>query len=332
MNQPSRRITQHFLEPRPYPQSLSIVMPMFNEEPLTAILREELTRFLPEIKCPVEVVLVNDGSFDQSLFQLIEWARDDSRIHIVHLSRNFGHQAAATAGLEYATGEAVILMDADLQDPLAVLHQMIAKYCEGYDVVYGQRASRQGETVFKKISAWAFYRFFTKFIHRDIPVDTGDFRLLSRQCLDSMRRMGEVHRFLRGMVTWLGYPQTAVLYDRQARVAGETKYPLRKMIAFAWTAATSFSDLPLKGSLYLGVLGILLAIEESLRALIAYALGYYTISGWTSLVILNSLIGGVILFCLGIMGDYIGKIYVASKDRPIYLVAKSHHFPRGASK
>ena len=129
-------------------------MPIFNEEPLTAILREELTRFLPEIKCPVEVVLVNDGSFDQSLFQLIEWARHDSRIHIVHLSRNFGHQAAATAGLEYATGEAVILMDADLQDPLAVLHQMIAKYCEGYDVVYGQRASRQGETVFKKISAW----------------------------------------------------------------------------------------------------------------------------------------------------------------------------------
>ena len=329
MNEPSRRITQHFLEPRPYPQSLSIVMPMFNEEPLTAILREELTRFLPEIKCPVEVVLVNDGSFDQSLFQLIEWARSDSRIHIVHLSRNFGHQAAATAGLEYATGEAVILMDADLQDPLSVLHQMIAKYCEGYDVVYGQRASRQGETVFKKMSAWAFYRFFTKFIHRDIPVDTGDFRLLSRQCLDAMRRMGEVHRFLRGMVTWLGYPQTAVLYDRQARVAGETKYPLRKMIAFAWTAATSFSDLPLKGSLYLGVLGILLAIEESLRALIAYALGYYTISGWTSLVILNSLIGGVILFCLGIMGDYIGKIYVASKDRPIYLVAKSYHFPQG---
>jgi dolichol-phosphate mannosyltransferase len=314
------------LEPRPYPAKVSFVLPIYNEAAMASILREALVAFLGEIQAEVEVILVNDGSFDTSLAQLVAWAREDSRVRVVHLSRNFGHQAAATAGLDVATGDAVILMDADLQDPLHVVHEMIARYREGYDVVYGQRLSRAGESRFKLLTAWAFYRFMRQWIHKDLPVDSGDFRLMSRPCLDALRQMKETHRFLRGMVTWLGYPQIAVLYQRDARAAGETKYPLRKMITFAWTAATSFSDLPLKFSLYFGSLGILLAMEESARALIAFLVGGHVVSGWTSIIILTSFMGGMILVCIGIMGDYIGKIYIESKDRPIYLIARQYHF------
>lgn len=302
-------------------------MPIYNEGPVASILRDALVAFLPEVRAEVEVILVNDGSFDNSLAQLVAWAREDSRIRVVHLSRNFGHQAAATAGLDVATGDAVILMDADLQDPFHVVHEMIARYCEGYDVVYGQRASRAGESRFKLLTAWAFYRFMRKFIHPDLPVDTGDFRLMSRDCLDALRQMQETHRFLRGMVTWLGYPQIAVRYQRDPRAAGETKYPLSKMIRFAWTAATSFSDLPLRLSLYFGLLGVLLAVEESVRALLAFTLGWQNlITGWTSLIIVTSFLGGMILICLSILGDYVGKIYIESKDRPLYLIARQYQF------
>jgi len=197
-------MTQHLLEPRPYPTKVSLVLPIYNEGPVASILKKALVDFLPEIRSEVDVILVNDGSFDDSLAQIVGWSREDSRIRVLHLSRNFGHQAAATAGLDFASGDAVILMDADLQDPLRVVHEMIAKYQEGYDVVYGQRASRSGESRFKLLTAWAFYRFMKKFIHPDLPVDTGDFRLMSKECLQALRQLKETHRFLRSEPgTWV---------------------------------------------------------------------------------------------------------------------------------
>ncbi len=319
-------MTQHLLEARPYPLKVSIVMPIYNEGPVASILRKAIVEFLPEIRCEVEVILVNDGSSDDSLAQLVAWAREDSRIRVLHLSRNFGHQAAATAGLEAANGEAVVLMDADLQDPFEVIHLMIEKYCEGFDIVFGQRETREGESSFKRFTAWAFYRFMRKFIHPDLPVDTGDFRLMSRLCIDGLNKMGEIHRFLRGMVAWIGFSQCAVLYRRAARAAGDTKYPLLKMIRLAWTAATSFSDLPLKLSFYLGLLGLIVAFEETARALMANFFGWYLVSGWTSIVILVCMFNGLILISIGLIGDYIGKIYIESKGRPVYLVAKEYHF------
>jgi dolichol-phosphate mannosyltransferase len=268
------------------------------------------------------VVLVDDGSADRTLLAAAAWAQADPRVKVLQLARNFGHQMAATAGLDHATGDAVVLMDADLQDPLHVIHEMITRYCEGYDVVYGQRQVRQGESQMKRMTAWLFYRLMRKLVLKQLPVDTGDFRLMSRDCLNALKQMKETHRFLRGMVAWLGYSQCAVLYERAPRAAGETKYPLSKMLSLAWTAATSFSTVPLKLSLYLGVAVGLVGLEEALRALCANLFGF-VVPGWTSLMIVTCLIGSAMLMCLSIIGQYIGMIYEQSKGRPIYLVSRS---------
>lgn len=313
----------HLLEPRPYPAVLSIVIPMYNEEPVIELLRSEIECFMYQVHCETEVILVNDGSSDQTLAKLAAWATEDDRIRVLHLSRNFGHQIAATAGLDHASGDAVVLIDADLQDPLPVIHQMIRHYCEGYDVVYGQRKKRQGETWLKLATAWAFYRLMKAFVYRHLPVDTGDFRLISRQCLEGLRSMRETQRFLRGMVAWVGYPQCAVLYDRAPRAGGQTKYPLRKMLGFAWTAATSFSSLPLKVSLVLGFLIGLFGLEEGARALLATAFGWYVVPGWTSLMVVTSVVGSALLISMGILGQYIGQIYEQAKERPLYLVSRT---------
>jgi dolichol-phosphate mannosyltransferase len=296
---------------------------MYNEECIVELLRREVTRFAGELQGALEVVLVNDGSTDGTLDKIATWAAEDSRIRVVHLSRNFGHQLAATAGLDHATGDAIELIDADLQDPLEVIHAMIERYCQGYDVVYGQRESRAGETLSKRFTAWAFYRAMRALVYKNLPVDTGDFRLISRECLSGLQQMRETHRFLRGMVAWVGYPQVAVPYHRLARTAGKTKYPLSKMIAFAWTAATSFSTLPLKLSIINGILVGLFGIEEAVRAVLAHFLGWYAVSGWASLTILTSLIGSSLLIGLGILGEYIGKLYEQAKNRPLYLVART---------
>ncbi len=316
------------LVPRSYPGSLSIVIPIFNEESGIGLLRSAMERFIQDLECDsCELVLVNDGSTDCSIQRLAEWASEDCRVKVIHLSRNFGHQVAATAGLDFATGEAVVLMDADLQDPPDVVHSMIDRYCEGYDVVYGQRTARAGETAFKRLSAWLFYRFSRRFIHPDLPVDTGDFRLMSRQCLEALSELRETHRFLRGMVTWIGFPQIAVSYQRKPRTVGVTKYPLRKMLALAWTAATSLSILPLKFSLLMGVLFGLLGVEEAVRAILAHLLGWYTVPGWTSTIVVTSILGSVILLSMSIMGEYVGKIYEQVKDRPLYIVARTINIP-----
>ena len=315
--------TFHWLEPRPYPALVSLVMPMYNEESAVDHLRREVEKFFSETAGDVEVILVNDGSSDRTLPRILGWARDDRRIKIVHLSRNFGHQLAATAGLDHAVGDAVVLLDADLQDPLPVVHRMIARYCEGYDVVYGQRTRRPGESHFKRFTAWAFYRLMRAFVYKGLPVDTGDFRLISRQCLDGLGRMRETHRFLRGMVAWAGLPQCSVTYERAPRVSGRTKYSLRKMLAFAWSAATSFSILPLQISLVLGVGVGLFGVEEAIRAFLSVLFGRYVVPGWASLVVLTSAIGSALLISVGILGQYVGMIYEQTKGRPLYLVSRT---------
>lgn len=321
--------TCHLLQPRPYPRRLSLVIPLLNEEPVLGFLKAELDKFMAQVRSETEVVLVNDGSSDGTLAAIAGWAAEDPRIKVIHLSRNFGHQIAATAGLDYASGDAVVLIDADLQDPLPVVHQMIECYCAGYDVAYGQRDLRAGESGFKRGTAWLFYRLMRGIVWDRLPLDAGDFRLISRQCLDGLQQMRETHRFLRGMVTWVGYPQVAVKYQRAARISGRTKYPLRKMLSFAWTAATSFSTLPLKISVVLGVVCAVFGLEEAIRALLAFWFGWYTVPGWTSLMVVTSLIGGSLLISVGILGQYVGKIYEQSKGRPLYLVARTYNI-RGA--
>jgi polyisoprenyl-phosphate glycosyltransferase len=311
------------LEPRPYPRLLSVVIPMFNESSVIPFLREALAAFIGELSGEAEVILINDGSTDATLAQIAAWAYEDSRIKVLNLSRNFGHQSAATAGLDYSSGQAVVLLDADLQDPLPVIHQMIARYQEGYDVVYGQRTAREAESVFKRLSAWLFYRLMASFVDKNLPVDAGDFRLIARDCLNGLRQLRETHRFLRGMVAWVGYSQIGVRYERAPRVAGKTKYPVGKMLKFGWTAATSFSTLPLKTSVWLGFLATLIGFEEAVRATLAHIFGWYTVPGWASLTVLLSFLSGATLISIGILGDYVGKIYEQAKNRPIYLVSRT---------
>jgi dolichol-phosphate mannosyltransferase len=286
------------------------------------ILRAELEAFAASLRCEIEIILVNDGSTDATLDGLLAWANGEACVKVLHLSRNFGHQIAATAGLDHASGDAVVLIDADLQDPLAAVHGMIALYCEGYDVVYGQRERRTGESPFKLMTAWAFYRLMRLLVYEGLPVDTGDFRLVSRECLKGLQSMRETHRFLRGMVAWVGYPQIALKYERGPRRKGDSKYPLRKMLTFAWTAATSFSTLPLKLSWLFGCLVGLFGIEEGVRAVAAQLLGWYVVPGWTSLMVVGSLVGAVLLMSVGVLGQYVGKIYEQAKGRPLYLVSR----------
>ncbi len=316
-------LTRHILVPREYPGSLSLVIPMYNEQETVPLLRAALERFLKELPCTTEVVIVNDGSRDETIDLLVDWAAADERIKVVQLSRNFGHQIAATAGLDYATGDAVVLIDADLQDPLPVIHAMIERYCEGYDVAYGQRIARAGETWIKLSTAWLFYRLMRVLVYKNLPLDAGDFRLISRPCLEGLREMRETHRFLRGMAAWVGYPQIAVPYERAARAAGETKYPMRKMLSFAWTAATSFSVVPLRLSFGMGLAVGVLSLEEGIRALLAHLFGWYAVSGWTSITVLLSAIGSALLLSMGILGEYMGKLYEQSKGRPLYLATRT---------
>jgi dolichol-phosphate mannosyltransferase len=315
--------TYHRLVPRGDPTLLSIVIPLYNEQDSLPHLRDELDEFLAHLNLPAEVVIVNDGSSDQSLDFLLGWATEDPRIRVLSLARNFGHQSASTAGLDHASGDAVVLIDADLQDPLEVIVEMLARYRDGYDVVMGKRLQRKGETLFKRASAWMFYRMMKLLIYRDLEEDVGDFRLISRACLNALKSMRETHRFLRGMVCWVGFPQTTVDYVREPRHHGTTKYPFRKMLLFAWTAAVSFSPTPLRVSFGLGLVTALIGFAEGAYGVGAMLLGYYTAPGWTSLLAVVCLIGGAILISIGVLGEYVGRIFEEAKGRPLYVVAQS---------
>jgi len=322
-----RPVTRYLLQPRGYPVLLSIVIPIYNEAQSLPFLRERLTGFVNDLPCAAEIVLVNDGSSDASIDLLVKWAKADARVKVFNLARNFGHQLAATAGLDQATGQAVVLMDADLQDPPEVILDMLEEYRRGYDVIYGRRIARAGETSFKRLSAWLFYRMMRLLIHSELPADVGDFRLVSRQCLDAVCSMRETHRFLRGMIAWVGFPQTAICYARNRRVAGKTAYPLRKMLWLAWTAAVSFSPTPLRLSFVLGFLIAAIGMLQAVNAVVRSILGLYVVPGWSSLIIVTCLIGGAILVSIGVLGEYVGRIFEAVKERPLYVIASQiDHF------
>lgn len=325
-------MSHYYLTPRPDPKLLSIVMPFYNEEEMFPLLRPRLSTFLNTLPYECEVIAVNDGSSDHTIDLLVDWSEVDSRIKVVNLSRNFGHQFASTAGIDHAAGEAVVLIDADLQDPLEVIPEMVEQYRRGYDVVCGQRIDREGENSFKKLTAWLFYRFMKFLVLESLPQDVGDFRLMSRRCVDSLRSMRELHRFLRGMVTWAGYPQICVPYHRQARGAGATKYPLTKMLRLALTAAVSFSALPLRLSFIGAGVMTIVGIEEAIRALVALFSGH-TVPGWTSLMCVLCMSNAALFVFVGILGEYIGRVFEAGKARPLYLVAETWNItPRPGSE
>jgi len=303
---------------------LSVVLPVYNEERLIGELHRRLTATLDATDLRYEIIFVNDGSRDGSWARILDLSNGDRRVCGVNLSRNFGHQVAITAGVELSRGQTVVVMDSDMQDPPELLPALYAKYLEGFDVVYGKRQSREGETWFKKATATMFYRLMRRLSSIDIPVDTGDFRLMSRRVVDDLTRLQERHRFVRGLVTWVGYNQTAVLYDRGARREGITKFSVGKMISFALDGVTSFSRQPLRVAMHVGVL---LAASSLLLmiGLIAYKLGGGAglVTGWTSLAVAVLFLGGVQLLSIGILGEYIGRIYEEVKGRPLYLVRES---------
>jgi polyisoprenyl-phosphate glycosyltransferase len=305
--------------PRP---EVSLVIPIYNEEEVLPRLDERLALLLDKLGVDCEVVFVDDGSKDRSLEILRAMIAREPRYRAVSFARNFGHQRAITCGMDATRGKSVVVMDADLQDPPEVILDMLAKWREGYDVVYGRRRSREGETWFKLFSAKIFYRLFAAMIPIEVPLDTGDFRLMSRRVVVAMRELRETHRFVRGLVAWVGFKQTAVEYDRAARAAGETKYPFRKMIAFAFDGIASFSILPLRLATYMGVLVGAASVLYAISAVIAHFGFNATVPGWTTTVVLMSALSSVQLIVIGVLGEYVGRIYEEVKGRPLYVVGE----------
>ncbi len=312
-------------------QLLSVIIPCFNEE---AVIRETHRRLteamsqLPE-ELDYELVYVNDGSRDNTLPLLQELQKADKRVRVLSLSRNFGHQIAVTAGLEHAAGDATAIIDADLQDPPEVILEMVAAWQRGVDVAYGVRTSRAGETSFKLWTARTFYRIINRLSDVPIPLDTGDFRLLSRKAMKALLAMPERDRFVRGMVAWVGFRQEPIYYRREARYAGETKYPLTKMVRFATDGLLSFSIVPLRIASWAGILVIIFSLLGFLFALGAHLFINAPMSGSLFFFLSLLFISGVQLIFLGILGEYLGRIYGEVKNRPLYFIAQSYGFPTG---
>lgn len=300
---------------------LSIVVPCFNEQDCLGALHERLSASARKaVGEDYEIVLVNDGSRDSSWQRMLEMAKTDRHLVAVNLSRNHGHQLALTAGLDLCRGETVMIIDADLQDPPELLPEMMQVMREeGADVVYGVRRSRSGETAFKRATAHGFYRLLSRATEVDIPLDTGDFRLMSRRALDALLAMPEQARFIRGMVAWIGFKQMPFAYDRQERFAGSTKYPLKKMLRFALDALTGFSSAPLKLASHAGLALSVGSMVLILYIAYAWAAGH-SIQGWTSLMLVVVVLGAVQMFVLALMGEYIGRLYNEAKRRPLYVV------------
>jgi dolichol-phosphate mannosyltransferase len=314
------------VEGTPFPAPsmlLSVVIPIYNETEVIPLLLARLRGVLSALGRPYEVVFVDDGSSDSSLELLRAAAAEDTRLRVVSFSRNFGHQTAITAGLDFATGDAVVIMDADLQDPPELLFDMVREYENGYEVVSAQRVSREAETWFKLKSAAAFYWIMQKMVDKRIQPEVGDFRLLSRPAVEAVRNFREQHRFMRGLIAWLGLREKLISFSREARAAGETKYPLSKMIRFAWTAIISFSALPLRMSTLLGVfisllgfilIGVVVYADVVLKAVVP---------GWTSIMAVQCFFSGITLLFLGLIGEYLAKIFDEQKRRPLYVVART---------
>ncbi|HKW98486.1 MAG TPA: glycosyltransferase family 2 protein [Bryobacteraceae bacterium] len=302
----------------------SVVIPVFNEEDAIGFLLKALRDILARIACDWEVIFVNDGSYDRTAELVEREARNDSRIRLLSFGRNFGHQAAITAGLDFASGDAIVVMDADLQDPPEILIDMLDKYYAGYDVVSAQRVSRASDSFFKRTTAAAFYWVMRRMVDERLMPEVGDFRLFSRPALQAIRRFREQHRFMRGLVAWLGLREAVVPFERKPRVAGQTKYPFWKMLRFAWTAISSFSALPLRLTVGLGACLFFVGLGYLGWAFVVILSGQATlIRGWVSVIALQSLFFGATFLAIGVMGDYVGRIYEEIKCRPLYVVTST---------
>lgn len=310
---------------------LSIIVPIFNEEETIPELYERLHQAAMRVSSNYELIFVNDGSKDRSLEALMQLTQKDPRVFYIHFSRNFGHQIAVTAGLDACRGEAVVIIDGDLQDPPELIPELYAKHQEGFDVVYARRQVRKGESVFKKATAKFFYRSLRSITTIDIPIDTGDFRLITKLVVDNLKRMPEQSKFLRGQIAWLGFRQTAVFYDRDKRKYGKTGYPLSKMLRFAMDGITGFSDKPLLWVSRLGFFISLFSFVVILYAVYSHFVLNQTITGWTSLIISSMFIGGVQLLSVGVIGEYISRINKNVLKRPLYIVEKTNIREGGAS-
>lgn len=304
----------------------SFVIPVYNEEEVLPELCRRMTALFDELDGPAEVILVDDGSRDRSYALMLDMHAHDPRFKAVRFSRNFGKEVAVSAGLDLAAGDAVILMDADLQDPPELALEMARKWREGYDMVYARRDGRHGETWFKRESSKLFYRTLRRVSDVDVPLDVGDFRLVDRRALDAFRAMRERNRYVRGMFGWIGFRQTGITYVRPGRFAGTTKWPLAKLVRLALDGIISFSTAPLRIVLQVGFVVSIISFAAGLTALAIKFSGAYAVSGWASLMVWTSFLGGVQLTVIGVMGEYVGRIYDEVKRRPLYLVSELRGF------
>lgn len=307
----------------------SFIIPVYNEEEALPELRKRISEIVGQMDGDAEVILVDDGSRDRSYELMLRINGEDSRFKIVHFARNFGHQLAISAGMDLCRGQAIVIMDADLQDPPEVVLEMARRWREGYEVVYGVRQEREGETWFKRLTAAAFYRMLRNVTDLDVPADVGDFRLVDRKALDAFKTLREKHRYVRGMFSWIGFKQIGVPYKRSARFAGTTKYPLRKMVKLAVDGIVSFSLAPLRLALKTGFTLAGLAFLAGVTAIVTKLTGGFVVPGWVSLMVVECFMGGLILLVLGVMGEYVGRIYEEVKERPLYLVRDLIGFPPG---
>jgi polyisoprenyl-phosphate glycosyltransferase len=305
---------------------LSVVVPMYFEEEVVDECYKKLTSVLEDNQYDYEIVFVNDGSTDKTPELLKALADRDKRVKVVDFSRNFGHQTAVTCGIDMSKGDAIVIIDADLQDPPEVIKSMVDLWKQGYDVVYGKRAKRKGETWFKLVTAKMFYKFLQYMSEVKIPRDTGDFRLIDRKVADVFKAMPERNRFIRGMIAWIGFNQTFVEYERDERFAGETKYPLKKMLKFAADGIIGFSSKPLKLISDLGVLTVIFSFLIIVYSILSKLFGKNVVSGWTSIMLAVTFFGGVQMIAMGILGEYIARIYDESKNRPLYIVKDKRNF------
>ncbi len=305
---------------------ISVIVPLYNESAGIEHLFARLTPVLEELQTSYEIICINDGSQDDTLSKLIEFWQRNPSIKIVNLSRNFGKEIALTAGIDYASGAAVIPIDADLQDPPELIVKLIAKWREGYDVVYGTRRSRQGETWLKRISATAFYQTIGRMSHVPIPANTGDFRLLDRQVVEAIKKLPERTRFMKGLFAWVGYRQTSVLFDREPRHSGQTTWNYWKLWNFALDGIISFSFLPLKVWSYVGVTVSFISLLYALMLVVRTLIFGVDVPGYASLMVAILFLGGIQLITLGVLGEYLGRVYEEVKGRPLYLVREEYGF------
>ena len=310
----------------------SIVVPLYNEELVIDESYKRLKKIMDYTEENYEIVFVNDGSTDKTRDKVEFICKNDKKIKLINFSRNFGHQAAITAGMDLALGAAVVVIDADLQDPPEVILKMIEKWKEGYEVVYGKRIKREGETLFKKFTAKMFYRLLKSITVIDIPVDTGDFRLIDRKVCEAMIALPERNRYVRGLVSWVGYKQICVEFERQERFAGETKYSLKKMIKLAFDGITSFSYKPLAIPGYLGTLSLFIGIISMLINIGEDLFNKVQLMNFRMVISINLIMFGIILECMGVMGQYIGRICDESRGRPIYIIASTENYNTSEKK